>query len=103
MQGYNPIKEPVHIHPFDTIIMRWSGWSRTDYLAIQGADYTDTTGWFTNLIFCNPFADTQTFHYETRFGGSANGAWNWSYSMNKDGGDGDCSGLLSYHYTVVTP
>lgn len=80
-----------------------SGWSRTDYSAINGSYYTDTTGWFTNLVFCNPFLDTQTFHRQTIFRGYTNGTWSWDYSMNKGGGDGDCSYLLNYRYTAVTP
>ncbi|WP_448062007.1 hypothetical protein [Cellulomonas hominis] len=77
-----------------------SGWTRLTYSTANTSTATNTKGTFMNLIFCNPFGETHTNHSRTEFRGYTSGAWDWGYDMTKSG---DCSALLSYHYTAVTP
>ncbi len=77
-----------------------TGWARKSHSVVDSATIGDTRGTFQNMDFCNPWAATDTDHSRTRVSTSTSGTWTWSYTMRKSG---DCSFLLSYHYSLVTP
>lgn len=75
-----------------------SRWSRTSYGVTDTSTTVDTTGYYKNIIFCDPTAPTYANHYKTRIVTNSSGGWDWSYSMYKYG---DCASLLSYHYSFA--
>lgn len=81
----------------------WAWFSATgwwlDFDGVTDSSTTgDTRGYYINQVFCNPLDQTYADHYTTKITTSpSSDIYNWSYSMNKYG---DCSGLLSYHYSV---
>lgn len=77
-----------------------SGWWRTSASTLNTVTATNTLGTFQNAAFCNPWASTYTNHYRTEFRGYPSGLWDWGYALDRSG---DCSGLLSYHYSATTP
>lgn len=80
-----------------------SGWQRKeyDYWHYDGSTlaFTSTTAHYRNGIFCATI-DTHTYHNVTLFTGYYNGAWEWTYEVDKSGG---CTWLLHYEYIVDTP
>ncbi|MDM4764397.1 hypothetical protein QT381_15460 [Galbitalea sp. SE-J8] len=113
------VQDPVGIHVSSTTtertwsstgtwnnVHRWgwytpTGWSRLSNSQVDTSTVGDTLGTFRNVAFCNPFAATDTNHSRTRLQtSSASGGVTWGYTMNKSG---DCSELLSYHYSLITP
>lgn len=77
-----------------------TGWVRTSQSQVDNYSVADTRATFQNWAFCNPWAATDTNHSRTRLVTNTSGGVNWSYKMHKSG---DCSSLLSYHYSLVMP
>ena len=80
-----------------------SGWERKEdfhaFINTGDVAWTNTTGKYRNGTFCATI-DTWTEHRQTLFKGWSNGAWYWSYDVDKWGG---CTSLLHYERIVVTP
>jgi len=77
-----------------------SGWYRDAYSTGNTSTATNTKATFRNTLFCNPVANTYTYHNRTEFRGYTNGTWDWGWNTTKSG---DCASLLSAGYYVQTP
>lgn len=73
-----------------------SGWGLSKSGKNSNSSYSDTSGVFTNFIFCNPMVETKTFHNITRISTNTNGGYAYYHDVIKDG---DCAFWL---HTVVS-